>query len=71
MVDRFVTSLHLPIPQIRLEKYRIHPTCNLHMLTNYFWNFALCESLYPTLHAVELALRNEVVATPWAAIAED
>jgi hypothetical protein len=63
LIDQFVVSLHLPIPQIRLEKYRTDPACDLHMLTNYFWNIALCESLYPTLHAVELALRNTVHTT--------
>lgn len=63
MVDQFVTSLHLPIPQVRLEKYRTEPRCNLHMLANYFWNIALSESLYPTLHGVELALRNTIHAT--------
>jgi hypothetical protein len=63
VVDQFVTALHRPIPQIRLEKYRSEPACDLHMLTNYFWNIALAESLYPTLHAVELALRNTIHIT--------
>jgi hypothetical protein len=63
VVFQFVTSLHLPIPQVRLEKYRSNPACDLHMLTNYFWNIALAESLYPTLHAVELALRNTIHIT--------
>lgn len=30
------------------------------MLTNYFWNMRLCESLMPTLHAVEVVLRNAI-----------
>ena len=63
MVNKFVTSLHFPIPQVRLEKYRTDPACDLHMLTNYFWNIALCEALYPTLHAVELSLRNAIHTT--------
>jgi hypothetical protein len=33
------------------------------MLTNYFWNIALAESLFPTLHGVELALRNTIHTT--------
>lgn len=63
VVDQFVASLHLPIPAVRLAKYRQSPESNLHMLTNYFWNMALSESLYPTLHGVELALRNTIHAT--------
>lgn len=30
------------------------------MLTNYFWNIDLAESLVPSLHAAELALRNTI-----------
>jgi hypothetical protein len=28
------------------------------VLTRYLWNMALCEALYPSLHAIEAALRN-------------
>lgn len=63
MADQFVEAVHLPIPQIRLERYRSEPASNLHMLTNYFWNMALAEALFPTLHGVELALRNTIHAT--------
>lgn len=27
-------------------------------LANYFWNLALCEALYPSLHGHEIVLRN-------------
>lgn len=27
---------------------------------NYLWNLALCESLYPSLHGIEVALRNGI-----------
>ena len=30
------------------------------MVANYFWNTALCEALYPTLDALEIALRNTI-----------
>lgn len=69
MVDRFVVDLHLPLSQIRLERYRgkdargVGIGTNLDMLVDYFWNIALAESLYPTLHAVEIALRNTVHTT--------
>ncbi len=63
MASQFVTSLDPAIPLIRLERYRTVPPCDLHMIANYFWNVALSESLYPTLHAVELALRNSIHAT--------
>ena len=32
------------------------------MVINYYWNICLCESLYPTLSAVEVALRNTIHA---------
>lgn len=63
MVERFVFSLHRTIPQVRLEKYRGSSGDDLQMLTNYFWNVALCEALYPSLHAVELGLRNSIHMT--------
>jgi hypothetical protein len=63
MVSQFVTSLDPAVPLIRLERYRTAPGCDLHMLTNYFWNMALSEALYPTLHGVEVALRNTIHRT--------
>lgn len=33
------------------------------MLTNYFWNMELAEALVPSMHAVEVALRNTLHAT--------
>ena len=29
-------------------------------LATYLWNLALCESLYPSLHGIEVALRNSI-----------
>lgn len=29
-------------------------------LANYFWNVALCEALYPSLHCIEVTLRNSI-----------
>lgn len=63
MATQFAANLHLPLSQIRLEGYRPQPSgSDLDMLTNYFWNIDLAESLVPCLHAVELALRNSIHA---------
>lgn len=29
-------------------------------LATYLWNLALCEGLYPSLHGIEVALRNSI-----------
>ena len=63
MVDQFVVALHPPISRIRLERYRPPGGPNLHMLANYFWNMDLAEALFPTLHAVEVGLRNTIHTT--------
>jgi hypothetical protein len=60
VVSQFVTDLHLPLSQVRLEAYRPPNGDDLEMLTNYFWNIDLAEALVPSLHAVELALRNSI-----------
>jgi hypothetical protein len=62
MVARVVADLHLPLSRVRLETYRPVGGGELEMLTNYFWNVELAESLVPCLHAVELALRNSIHA---------
>jgi hypothetical protein len=63
VVDRFVAELYVPLSQVRLESYRHEADSDLDMLTNYFWNIDLAESLVPSLHAVELAVRNSIHAT--------
>jgi len=60
VVAQFVSDLHLPISQIRLETYRPVGGDDLEMVTNYFWNIHLAEALVPSLHAAELALRNSI-----------
>jgi hypothetical protein len=57
---QLIHDLYLPLSQTRLEAYRPPTGSDLEMLTNYFWNIALAEGLVPTLHAVELALRNTI-----------
>lgn len=60
MVAQFVGNLQLPIAPARLEAYRPVDGSDLEMVTNYFWDIALAEALMPSLHAVELALRNSL-----------
>ena len=63
-LKRFVTDLHLPLSQVRLDSYRspVSPDDDMEMLTNYFWDIDLAESLVPSIHAVELAVRNSIHA---------
>jgi hypothetical protein len=60
MVAQFVSQLHRPLSQIRLETYRPPNGPDIEMITNYFWDIALAEALLPALHGVELALRNSL-----------
>ncbi len=39
-----------------------YPESDLEMITNYFWDIDLAEALVPSLHAVELAVRNSMHA---------
>ena len=60
MVAQFVSDLYLPLSQNRLEAYRSPGASDLEMVTNYFWNIDLAEALVPSLHGIELALRNSI-----------
>ncbi len=62
MVAQFVAALERPISRIRLENYRDGGS-DLDMAVNYFYNLELSEALYPTLQALEIALRNSVHQT--------
>lgn len=63
MVPQFVSDLHLPLSQIRLESYRPSNGTDLQMVANYFWDMELAKALTPALHAVEVALRNGIHGT--------
>jgi len=60
VVSQFVSDLHGVLSPDRLEAYRPANGTDLEMLTNYFWNIDLAETIVPSLHAAELALRNSV-----------
>ena len=44
----------------RLDAYRPPGASDVDRLANYLWNLYLSDALYPTLHVLEIALRNAV-----------
>lgn len=44
----------------RLSRYRRSGDTNESVCSKYLWNICLCESLYPTLNALEISVRNTV-----------
>jgi hypothetical protein len=61
MSDNFFLSLRGSISDQRLDAYRqAHTDTDVDLLGRYLWNTALCESLYPTLQNLEIALRNNI-----------
>lgn len=63
MVLPFLADLDRALPRIRLENYRPANGSDLDMIVNYFYNMELSESLYPSLQAFEIALRNSIHLT--------
>ncbi len=55
----FFTALERSISFTRLEAYRDGGT-KKDGLCRYFWNMAICESLYPSFQVLEVAYRNAV-----------
>ena len=55
-------ELQRALSNSRLEPYLAqNPRRNMEeSLGIYLWNLALCESLYPSLHGIEVALRNSI-----------
>jgi hypothetical protein len=51
----------------RLEKYLARAPNRVDCLGLYAWNIALCEAFYPSLHTVEVVLRNSIDAAIAAA----
>src|SRR5713226_1420752 len=62
MQGDFADLLQKAVSHERLEAYRQHGTdgSNLNLFAHYAWNIALCESLYPALQGLEVALRNSI-----------
>lgn len=55
-------ELEQPFSRERLGSYFQASGSERAALINYFWNIQLCEALYPTLDALEVALRNAIHA---------
>lgn len=51
------------LSQDRLAAYSPDSNDDLETVTNYFWNIALCQSLYSCLGSLEVAVRNSIHTT--------
>ncbi len=60
MPESYLAELEKVISHSRLNQYRQKHESDLNVATRYFWNVALCESLYPCLNALEVGLRNSI-----------
>jgi hypothetical protein len=59
-LDEYIQRLKIPLSLERLASYSVIGDAAIDPVVRYFWNVALCEALYPTLNAVEIALRNAI-----------
>ena len=60
MVAALIAELAPSVSMVRLEAHRPAGGSDLEMVINYFWNVALCKALYPSIHALEISLRNNI-----------
>lgn len=61
MNQNFFASLRTSISPQRLDAYKTLSTdTEIDLFERYFWNIALCESLYPVLQNLEITLRNNI-----------
>ena len=72
MPASFFTSLSRTLSTERLAQYAVGVSSEAETYGRYLWNLALCESLYPSLQGLEVALRNALheaasarYGTPW------
>lgn len=61
-LEAYIARLEIPLSSDRLDSYLTPGGTRLDQLTDYYWNIALSEALYPSLNAVEIALRNSIHA---------
>jgi hypothetical protein len=57
--DPYVPAIRKALSGERLDAYGLGRADD-EKIANYLWNLALCESLYPALNSLEVALRNAV-----------
>ena len=60
MIAQLVADLEIALARERLEAYRPSGGTDDEMLVAYVWNMHLCEALYPSLHGLEVSLRNGI-----------
>jgi hypothetical protein len=60
VVAAYVAELELVLSADRLSRYRKPGADDLSMIVQYLWNVELCETLYQSLGALEMALRNAI-----------
>ena len=63
MVEQYRQHLEQILSSDRLSAYAPSNNDALETITNYFWNIALCQALYPCLGNLEIAVRNRIHAT--------
>lgn len=62
MVAAFYAELELAVSADRLAPFQLATGNQLEAAVNYFWNIALCQTLYPSLNMLEVATRNSLHA---------
>lgn len=60
MVKSYIASLEQAVSGERLSRYQLPDGSDIDTAVNYLWNIALSESLYPSLAAIEVTLRNSI-----------
>lgn len=60
MVARHLANLEAVLSKPRLDVYVNPGGTDFDKIVNYFWNIDLAEALVPSLHAIEVALRNAI-----------
>ncbi len=58
MAEDYIDSFKSAVSGARFNSYRIASEDDIDTVVNYLWNIALSQSLYPTLCALEITLRN-------------
>jgi hypothetical protein len=60
--NSYLDAVRLAVAETRFDAYDTGGTKQIEILARYLWNIALAESLFPSLHILEVALRNSLHA---------